>query len=614
MPTRLATVSTGSTPSTGGTSLTFSHTVDSGTDVLLVSVCLGGSTPVVSGVTFDGVALTQKADASAGDGQKRVDWWYLLSPTVTTANVVVSFNFARGGAVAVNYDDVDVAGTPFGTGAAASAVSGTTPTVDVSSASGEVVISAAGSQNGDTVTATVGASQSEIANFITAAGAGLLSSRMVCSDEAGAASVTMNYTLSSSQGWATGSFALKPAPSAGGGSGAAERPRGSFMTQFYKNEQTAARRRLPLWLVQSDGTTPAQFEASAPFISINGGSYYTSAATLSSVSTGVGEYYAQLAPSDLSVLGRGRLIYSSATVGKADADFLIVDTDPYNSGLVSQNTLLTGGTTSSITLASGETTTNDVFNGAFVLLTYPSGFKIGNIISDYTGSTKEAALQNVLPITAASGMTYEIYPGTETLQIGAVWDELRSDHAVANSFGEYVPSQLTGTSAATIQGVQSVQTVQALASTVSVVLQPTTHSGATIPAVQSVQTVNALASDVSVFLKPSVHTGATVPTVTVTGGVTSAVSILAGSYSAVTVQAGSLAPSAVTTVVQSVLSGELGNGRTVREALYLLRNKVQTDPASSVATVFATDDATSAWTLSISTSAFAITGFDPAGP
>lgn len=119
MPTRLATVSTGSTPTTGGTSLTFSHTVDSGTDVLLVSVCLGGSTPVVSGVTFDGVALTQKADASAGDGQKRVDWWYLLSPTVTTANVVVSFNFARGGAVAVNYDDVDVAGTPFGTGAAA---------------------------------------------------------------------------------------------------------------------------------------------------------------------------------------------------------------------------------------------------------------------------------------------------------------------------------------------------------------------------------------------------------------------------------------------------------------------------------------------------------------
>jgi hypothetical protein len=75
-------------------------------------------------------------------------------------------------------------------------------------------------------------------------------------------------------------------------------------------------------------------------------------------------------------------------------------------------TTLQGGTLSTLTLNSAETSTNDFFNGAFVALQYASGQWIGNIISDYTGAGTVAQLQNSLPIVAASGMTYVVFPGT----------------------------------------------------------------------------------------------------------------------------------------------------------------------------------------------------------
>lgn len=84
-------------------------------------------------------------------------------------------------------------------------------------------------------------------------------------------------------------------------------------------------------------------------------------------------------------------------------------------GIVNQTpsaSTLQGGTVSSVTLNSTETTMNDVHNGAFLQLQYPSGQWIGAIISDYTGSSKEASLQNPLPVLAASGMTYIIFAGT----------------------------------------------------------------------------------------------------------------------------------------------------------------------------------------------------------
>jgi hypothetical protein len=101
-----------------GSSLTFSHTVTSGTDVLVV--CAGGAgDPIgVSGVTFNGVALTKLDEGSrnqAGTTDPHASVWHLVNPTATTANVVVTPNDVTPGVIsggAINFDGVDTS-TPF---------------------------------------------------------------------------------------------------------------------------------------------------------------------------------------------------------------------------------------------------------------------------------------------------------------------------------------------------------------------------------------------------------------------------------------------------------------------------------------------------------------------
>lgn len=86
---------------------------------------------------------------------------------------------------------------------------------------------------------------------------------------------------------------------------------------------------------------------------------------------------------------------------------------------------LQGGTVSTLTLNSTESSMDSVHNGDFIMLQYPSGQWMGNIISSYSGSNKSALLQTNLPVAAVSGMTYVIFPGTpgtdlSTLTIGGV--------------------------------------------------------------------------------------------------------------------------------------------------------------------------------------------------
>lgn len=80
---------------TGGaaTSLTYSHTC-SGTDrILFVSVGLNTNGDNVTGVTYNGVAMTQIATATA-NASNRSYLYYLINPATGSNNVVVSLGSA----------------------------------------------------------------------------------------------------------------------------------------------------------------------------------------------------------------------------------------------------------------------------------------------------------------------------------------------------------------------------------------------------------------------------------------------------------------------------------------------------------------------------------------
>ena len=192
-------VSTGTT--SGATSLSFSHTVVSGSNqVLFVSVGIDGAGSPVSSMTYGGLAMTKIGQASGNHG---VEIWRLTAPIVGTANVVMNFiGTTAAVAGATTYDGVNQT-TPSGALTHASGT-GTTASLTVSSAVGELVMDvqywqnnpAGGAQGG-------GQTQTWTQSNATLKARG--------STEAGAASVVMSNTAGSSQQWEVGAISIKAA-------------------------------------------------------------------------------------------------------------------------------------------------------------------------------------------------------------------------------------------------------------------------------------------------------------------------------------------------------------------------------------------------------------------
>lgn len=80
-----------------------------------------------------------------------------------------------------------------------------------------------------------------------------------------------------------------------------------------------------------------------------------------------------------------------------------------------------GGTVSTITLNSAETTTDSFYNGCLMMIRYPDGSYAGAVISTYSGSNRSALLLNALPVAVPSGATYIIYPGVDASIGQSVW-------------------------------------------------------------------------------------------------------------------------------------------------------------------------------------------------
>ncbi|MBI3155174.1 MAG: cadherin-like domain-containing protein, partial [Burkholderiales bacterium] len=208
----LLAISAGSSSTAGSgtgvkvSSLTWSHTVGSGNDrVLIVGVSMFDSgSNIVSSVTYGGQALTRIGQDSSS--KTHAEMWMLTAPVEGTADIVVSLTKAVNVvAGATAYSGVDQS-TPYSTVATGNGSSD--PTFTVASAAGELVVDIVADRDVDSE--TVGAGQT--AQWVLKNGTASSDAWGGSSSEQGAASVTMSWsTVGAGAGeWAAVAVSLRP--------------------------------------------------------------------------------------------------------------------------------------------------------------------------------------------------------------------------------------------------------------------------------------------------------------------------------------------------------------------------------------------------------------------
>ena len=201
-------------PGGEGTSCTQPFTASGSDRLLLVGVCVRNGAAAVSGVTYNAVAMTQYATVS-GLGSDKLDIWRLIAPATGANDVVVTMAADSPFSVGISsYNGVDQT-TPLGTSANATGAGGD-PTVDVSSAAGELVIDYFCEDDGGATipTMTAGTGQTARVNFTTSFGVPGFERNISSSEEAGAATVTMSWSDTAGNNWITIGGPLKPAAAA----------------------------------------------------------------------------------------------------------------------------------------------------------------------------------------------------------------------------------------------------------------------------------------------------------------------------------------------------------------------------------------------------------------
>ncbi|UCC45002.1 MAG: DUF4347 domain-containing protein, partial [Candidatus Zixiibacteriota bacterium] len=188
-----------------GTSITnVSHTTSGTEGLMLIGVSISTGDPDrPSSMSYNGVALTQ-VGVQTGTGQNRMEIWSLVAPDIGTHNLTINWSGEPSGASLgiITFTGVDQT-TPLGTFASATG-SGTSGSVNVTSAAGELVFGSVmvSASNQDLIP---GGSQTEQWDIIggSANGGG--------STEVGAPTVTTSWSWTSSANWAIGGVSIKPA-------------------------------------------------------------------------------------------------------------------------------------------------------------------------------------------------------------------------------------------------------------------------------------------------------------------------------------------------------------------------------------------------------------------
>ena len=195
---------------------TFAHDSGTGSDRLLLvygGVNNGGGAPaetVEDLTTYNAVSLTAfGASVGTPGGGWPTRWFYLVAPATGSNNVVVIYGNTGSrtvGAIAQTYNGVDQS-TPVSGYNTATGTS-TTPSITISSATGDLVVAVVGAESAVTSDPT---DETERADFNPTA------RHMSATEEAGGASIVMDSTLSASAGWVTMGVSLKAAAAAAGG-------------------------------------------------------------------------------------------------------------------------------------------------------------------------------------------------------------------------------------------------------------------------------------------------------------------------------------------------------------------------------------------------------------
>lgn len=203
--------------SNAATSLTIAHTTGTGANrLMLVGVTVGSSSSsgsnagTVNSVTYGGAALTLVGVVSESNNRVRSYIYQLLNPSTGTANVVVTLSGATAKplyAGVTTFTGVNQS-TPLGAYTSRNSSSTTSASLTVSSAPGELVFDtiAVDGESYSNIALTVGAGQTarwttNTTNYLSGGS----------STEAGANSVTMSWSWSSSNQYAIGAVAIKPA-------------------------------------------------------------------------------------------------------------------------------------------------------------------------------------------------------------------------------------------------------------------------------------------------------------------------------------------------------------------------------------------------------------------
>lgn len=193
------------------------------------------------------------------------------------------------------------------------------------------------------------------------------------------------------------------------------------MIEIDLNESNASKRVIPIWCVQSNGSSAATNESGGqPQLMLGGAFLGNTVNTLSSVSVLAGEYYSLLSTSEVSTEGIGAVYYSSATALAMSAYFrvripnsnisTIRGSAPAAIRLLSHiSSVVTGQVVAGSLSAAAFTTdvpstVNSFYNGRLIIFT--SGNLAGqatsiNTSGGYIGFSNTSSLFNVATLTAA---------------------------------------------------------------------------------------------------------------------------------------------------------------------------------------------------------------------
>lgn len=361
------------------------------------------------------------------------------------------------------------------------------------------------------------------------------------------------------------------------------------------DEATAARRRVPFRVFNSDGTSPdTGFSTVTVLHSINGGAQVVSANSSSVVSANAGQYYIEFTQAEVGTLGSMAVFIDAqaADFPQHVANVQVVNSNPMSTQSNVQNVTVAAGTYSNVTFSVDQVETVQDKTGYQIA---PGTYSNVTFSCDQVETVQDKTGYTVDTVNDKTG--YTIAAGTYS-NVTFSCDQVET---VQDKTGYTIAP---GTYSNVTFSVDQVETVQ---DKTGYQIAPGTYSNVTF-SVDQVETVldktdytlsavgrNLVAVDSADSVWDELRSG----------------HVAAGSFgqyvntdvivvpSGVTIVGSSLSQVADAVLTRSLAGSAQTDQRSVQNALRFLRNRV--DATSSVLTVFQEDDSTSAWTASITT-------------